>query len=139
MKNFTFKLTFFFFILLTSSIASATPISSRVKQSLSTVEYQEQTVEIENKSSSNLKTVLLKIFVVLVILGFITFPAIVLGILLLAWVSAFLGTLTIIAGSLLSIWLIVLVLMNTEKRRKRKQVRKERRQTRRTQRTTALN
>jgi len=129
----------FFLFLFVSLEVSALPTSTRAKKVSSTIEHQEQVLEVENKNSSNLKTVLLKILVVLVILGFITFPAIGLGILLLVWVSTFLGTLTIIVGSSLSIWLIILVLMNTEKRRRRQQVRKERRRAKRTQRATTLN
>ncbi|MEN0051670.1 MAG: hypothetical protein AAF806_31690 [Bacteroidota bacterium] len=111
----------------------------RIQVDTSYQESQDVKIDVKKKRPSKLKTVLLKMLTIILILAFITFPSLALGLVLLSWVSIPLGFAAIIVGLVLSIWLIVLVLMNTEKRQKRRQARKERREARRTQRKTAMN
>ncbi|MEM0992370.1 MAG: hypothetical protein AAGI49_04995 [Bacteroidota bacterium] len=114
----------------------STAVDSIQAYTLST-EIQELKLDTKKKRPNKLKTVLLKMLIILLILAFITFPFIGLGLVLLSWISTSLGVTSIVTGIILSIWLIVIVLMNAEKRQKRRQARKERRQAKRTQRKAA--
>lgn len=128
-----YYLTFtFIYIFLSINFYAASPYSKlNLKSQPEEVTYlqdkdQRSDIDENRKPSNKVKTVLIKLLLILVVLAFAGLPMIALGIALMSWVSPFLGMILIAIGSLLSLWLIGRILMNSEKKHERRQKRKAR-------------